>query len=222
MMVTFDFFSEPVELREDSISVVCIENKKIFRKTVAAFFDGCPEESNIYFSENFETLKYKGNVCFIPSYYEFDFSAAYMKKLYETLSVYANTNLCEEVQNIQSASMQFFLKIAEEYDYDLEFSDCLDIISLFKMQSLKPSLSTENLLSTLLDFLTLTKKYSLVKCFVLLNLHSFFEEEELTIFYQEIKYRKIDILVIEDIKHFDSLPIEKFYILDKDLCEIVE
>jgi CRISPR type II-A-associated protein Csn2 len=90
------------------------------------------------------------------------------------------------------------------------------------MQCFKPCLSKENLLSTLLDFILLTKKYSSVKCFVLLNLHNYFDLSELEIFYKELTYQNINLLVIENKKCFETLYAEKVYIVDEDMCEIIE
>ena len=66
------------------------------------------------------------------------------------------------------------------------------------------------------------KKYSSVKCFVLLNLHCFFNSKELELIYEELKYQNIEILVIENIMHYKRLESEVIYIIDEDLCEIVE
>ena len=40
--------------------------------------------------------------------------------------------------------------------------------------------------------------------------------------YDALKYQGIEILIIESQNSFHSLPQENLYILDKDMCEIVE
>lgn len=222
MMVSFEFLSEPVRISSDKISVLYIENQKLYRNTVASFYDCCPEESNIVFSENFSPIKFKGNICFVPNFFTVDFSSVFMKKIYDDLSEYANTYLFDETVGLKSAVLSFLEKLSSEFDYDFDFKDGLEISDLLKVQNFKPSLSRENLLSTLLDFIILTKKYSKAKCFVLLNLHDFFSLQELELFYKEIKIQNIDILAVESTKRFDTSPSETVYIVDEDMCEIIE
>lgn len=66
------------------------------------------------------------------------------------------------------------------------------------------------------------RRYSQIKCFVILNLHSYFSLEELDLLYRELTYQNIEILVIENIKIFDSIKNETIYIIDEDMCEIIE
>lgn len=68
----------------------------------------------------------------------------------------------------------------------------------------------------------MTKKYSSAKCFVLLNLHCFFGENELELIYKELVYQNVEVLIIENVMHNNRLSFEKVYIVDKDLCEIVD
>lgn len=221
-MVSFDFLSNPIKLTYDKVSVLYIENQVLYRKTVMNFYNGCLEESNIFFSENFNPIKFKNNISFIPSVFTIDFSSTYMKKVYDDLSIYANTYMLDDVTKIKSTVLLFLEKLSRNFDYDFSFNEELNVIDLLKMQSFRPSLSQENLMTTLLDFIILTKKYSSVKCFVILNLHNYFDLSELKVFYKELSYQNINILVIENKKCFDNLPNEKIYIVDEDICEIIE
>ena len=222
MMVSFDFLSKPIKLTCDKISVLYIENQMLYRNTIANFYEGCLEENNIVFSENFNPIKFKNNVCFVPNIFTVDFSSVFMKKMYEDLSNYANTYLFEDTVKLKSNALTFLENLSAGFDYDFEFKDDVDIIEFLKIQNFKPALSKDNLLSTLLDFIILTKKYSPIKCFTILNLHNYFDSHELELFYKELSYQHVRILLIENKKCFDTLPNEKIYIVDKDMCEIVE
>lgn len=184
-MVSFDFLTKPIELNFDKVNVLYIENQHLYRNTIFHFYNGCLEESNIVFSENYNPIKFKNNVCFIPNLFTIDFSSAFMKKMYEDVSIYINTFLLENMSSVKSEILTLLENLSAGFDYDFEFKDDVDIVDLLKMQSFKPSLSKENLLSTLLDFIILMNKYSSVKCFVLLNLHNYFDLSELEILYKE-------------------------------------
>jgi CRISPR type II-A-associated protein Csn2 len=204
-MVSFDFLTKPIELNFDKVNVLYIENQHLYRNTIFHFYNGCLEESNIVFSENYNPI-----------------SSAFMKKMYEDVSIYINTFLLENMSSVKSEILTLLENLSAGFDYDFEFKDDVDIVDLLKMQSFKPSLSKENLLSTLLDFIILMNKYSSVKCFVLLNLHNYFDLSELEILYKELSYQNINLLVIENKKCFETLSAEKVYIVDEDMCEIIE
>ena len=79
MMVFFDFLSKPITMSTDKVSVLCIENHRIYRKTVESFYNGCPDESSIVFSENFSPIKFKNKVCFISNFFDLSFSIPTLK-----------------------------------------------------------------------------------------------------------------------------------------------
>lgn len=221
-MVSFDFLSNPICLSNNKISVLYIENQRLFRNTVRSFYDSSFDENNIVFSENHNPVKFKNNICFIPDIFSIEFSSSFLKKIYEDLAEYANTYLQESTANIKSEIIYFLEKLSQSYDLDFDFKDDVNITDLLKMQCFKPNLNNDNLLSRLLDFIVMTRKYSSVKCFVFLNLHSYFDLTELKLLYKELLYQNIEILLIENRKTFDSIENEKIYIIDDDMCEIVD
>ncbi len=222
MMVSFDFLAEPIEITSEKICVLCIENQIMYRKTVSAFYNNCIDEEGIIFSENFNPIKTKNSICFIPDLFNIEFSSAFIKKIYNDLSVYAASYLGEEIAELKSVSLAFLEKLSSEYDFEFDFKEEFDIIDFFKIQNFKPALRRENMLNTFFDFLILSKKYSAIECFVVLNLHSCFTADELSALYKELTYHNIRLLSIENKKCFDTLFNEKVYVLDEDMCEILE
>lgn len=221
-MVSFDFLSKPIEFLNNKISVLYIENQSLYRKTVSALYGSSPEESNIIFSQNFNPINFKNNVCFVPNVFTVDFSTPFVKKVYADLADYSNTYLFEDLAFLNSNIMFFLEKLSFSFDYDFDYNSQFDITDLLKIQSFKPSLNQDDLLSSLLDYIILTNKYTSPKCFVILNLHSCFSSSELEILYKELMYQNIKLLVIEGKKCFDTVPFEQIYIVDEDMCEIVD
>ena len=221
-MVSFDFLTKPICLSKDKINVLYIENQQMFRNTIRNFYDGVVDENNIIFSEDYSPVKYKNNVCFISDIFSVDFSSSFLKRVYEDLSGYANTYLQESTVSIKANIIDFLEKLSQNYDLDFDFKDDVDITDLLKIQSFKPILNNGNLLSRLLDYIIMMRRYSSITCFVILNLHTYFSLTELELFYKELAYQSIEILVIENKKVFDSLQNEITYIVDEDMCEIIE
>jgi CRISPR type II-A-associated protein Csn2 len=51
---------------------------------------------------------------------------------------------------------------------------------------------------------------------------NYFDLSELELLYKELSYQNINLLVIENKKCFETLSAEKVYIVDEDMCEIIE
>lgn len=222
MMVNFDFLSEPLQLADGNISVLCIENQKLFRGIFNAFVNGETEENHIIFSENFEPVKIKGNVCVIDDFFRLTYSNTIIKKLYEQIEKYCNYELQKETTQLKIHIVNYFEQLISAFDYDFEFNYDLSIAELLKAVSLKPNTDKSEVIDVLLDYILLVNKYAPPKCFVLLNLHLYFDEEELDLFFKDIINNHIKLLLVENKKSFKINNCEKVAIYDNDFCEIVE
>ena len=215
----FEFFSKPVTFAS-GVPVVCIEHKSTFAETVGFFENGESTLKAPVFSKNYEPIENK-KILFISNFFGLSFSAAFYKKMYSDMQKMCFECFLEEVTALNSQTVSLLEKITEKYDFDFTFDDTLDVTSVFKAQSLKADFESNNKLEQLLNYIILTQKYAPVNCFVLLNMHLFFTEEELALFYEEMQNRNIHILLIEAVC-FKKIANEKYYILDKEYCEIFE
>lgn len=222
MKVSFDFLSEPLELSAKHINTLCIENHTAYRNIVQALISEEPESCNIIFSENFTPFKFKGNVCFIDNIFSLNFSNSVIKKLHEQIEKYCNSDLQSETTALKTNIVNYLELIVKAFDYDLECSYDIDLLDLFKIQNIKPYVKTDSLLENLLNFILFISNYTAVKCFVLLNVHLYFSQEELTLFYNDAINNHIKLLILENTKFFEGSCFERITICDKDMCEIVE
>ncbi len=219
MRVVFDFFSKPVILK-NGIPVVCIEHQKTLRETVGFFESGESAIRPPVFSKNFEPIDIK-KISFISHFFDLSFSAPFYKKIYNEMQKLCFDCFAEDVIALTSQTARLLELIVQKYDFDFTFQDTLDLVALFKMQNLKADFQSENKLEQLLNYIILTQKYAPVSCFVLLNMHLYFTENELLLFYEEVQRRNITVLLIEPVC-FPKLKYENYYILDKEYCEIFE
>lgn len=222
MMVNFEFLSEPLQLVDGTVNVLCVENQKLFRGIFNAFVNGETEENRIIFSENFEPVKIKGNVCVIDDFFRLTYSNTIIKKLYEQIEKYCNYELQKETTQLKIHIVNYFEQLISAFDYDFEFNYDLSIAELLKAVSLKPNTDKSEVIGILLDYILLVNKYAPPKCFVLLNLHLYFGKEELDLFYNDIINNHIKLLLIEGVKFFETSSCENVVVYDKDFCEIVE
>lgn len=77
----------------------------------------------------------------------------------------------------------------------------------------------ESDLERLLQYCILTQDVMHTKLFIFFHLHAYFTGKELELFYQEVKQRKWKVLLMEPSLE-ESLSDEKYYIIDRDNCEI--
>lgn len=220
MMLAADFLSCPIELKDDIVNVLCIENKELYRNIVRTLIEEKPEAMQIVFSEDYAPVKFKGNICFVDDYYRLSVSSGTVKKLYENISAFCERELFSETAAVKAHLVGFMDSIIESYDFDFVYEPEVSLSELFKMLELKPDIASDDLLQSLLDYILLINKYSSVKCFVLLNLHLFFNTDELESFFQDLQYNHISILLLENSSVFEKTCYEKIRIIDDDLCEI--
>lgn len=222
MMIGFENLSKPIDFSENNINVLCIENKLLYRKVLNSFYMENPEEINMFFSENFTPFKFKGNICFVNDFYKLSISSSVIKKFYDEIALFCNQEMQSETANIKSQIISFVDLVISNFDYDFNYNLDVNLQDIFKMQDVKPAISNNSLLLSLLDYILVINKYISPKCFVLLNLHLYFNNTELEEFYKEISYNKVNILIVENIKDFETNKFEKITIIDSDLCEIIE
>lgn len=222
MMVNFDFLSEPIVLKEDTVQVICIENQKLFRKIYTSFINGELEENKIVFSNDYIPFKFKDNVCVINNYFSLSYSTAIMKKIYKQIESFCIIEQAKETFELKTHIINYMDSIANAFDYDFDFNYDINLTELFKTVNLTPATDKTEALNCLLDYILIINKYATPKCFVLMNLHLYFTAEEIELFYRDIIDRHIYLLVIENISAFEKNSNENIIIFDTDFCEIVD
>ncbi len=222
IMVSFEFLSEPIVFDENKISVLCIENHKLFRNIYNALISEKSEESNIVFSENFIPFKTKGNICVIDDFFRLSYSNTIIKKLYEQIEKFTVSDLQHETWQLKAHLINFMELIVKSFDYDFDFNYDINLSDIFKMLNLKPATDKNEILDILLDYILILNRYAPPKCFVLLNLHLYFSIDELNLFYNDIVNNHITVLVLENTQNFYCSAFENVIVYDNDFCEIVE
>ena len=102
----------------------------------------------------------------------------------------------------------------------MELCEEFEILNLFKFADVKINESPKNILEKITDFILTIYNLQSFSCFVFINLKSYLTNNELEELYDFIAYKKINILLLENIKREEILSKEKIRVIDKDLCEI--
>lgn len=222
MMISFPFLKEPILFTPERIPVLCLEQPRLFRETVTAFLQENPAEQQIIFSENYTPFPYKNYVHFITQYCDFQTPSACIKKIYSDIAFFCATEFMEETARLEREILLFLDKINTNYDFDFSYAKDFSLPDFLKSQNFKPAFNTDNALDNLLRYILFMQKYSLIRCFIFLNLHAYFTESELVPFFADLRYRKIQIFLLESCLCFEKSKQEALYIVDKDFCEILD
>ena len=222
MRIMFDLLSEPIRIKDDQISVLCIENKEYYRKFIKSLCSDYPEEDKIIFSQEYKPIKFKNNIRLIRDYYSLEFTTSFYKKIYEQMSDFCVNEIMDATIEMKKVVLLYIDKIIENYDFDFQSNDDVILSDLFKIQGLKPNFDKMDSLESLLDFILIYQKYAPVKLFVFVGLHNDYSKQEIELFYHEMLSRKIPLMVLESNTNFTKSLVEDITIIDEDLCVIIE
>lgn len=219
MKCLYKYMSEPFDFSENNIVTLVIENKKLFRHTILSLSENDCNELFV-FSENFKPIDFSKSIKYVDSILTFDFSDRKMmtkvNSFYENL---CNTKYLSEISEIKSLCLNLCCELARENDYDFEFCEDIETLSLVKLFSFTPADDSENNADHLLRYLKLIKEYLGVKCFVVQNLHIYLDNDECEKLFESAVMYEICLLNVENSVSEDISKYEKLIVIDNDLCE---
>lgn len=131
----------------------------------------------------------------------------------------ANENYWKKGQELNTEIQKFFGELEVEYSFGYHINPEIDFVALAKAMGIRIDSEFESDLERLLQYCLLTKEIFNPQLFIFWNLHHYYTKQELQLFYQEIMVRKWKILLMET-SVGDRLSEEKYYIIDRDFCEI--
>ena len=106
-----------------------------------------------------------------------------------------------------------------EYSFGYHINTETDFSALAKAMGLQIETQYETDLERLLQYCIMIKELTKIKLFIFWNLRNYFTQNELELFYEEIRRRDWKVLLMEN--HLEQMiDGEKWYIIDKDNCEI--
>jgi len=218
-----DLFPSP-----DYITVLEIENKKLFGTMAQSFFAkiaGQEALENIALIEDGQALRFDKSAIYISDPMQLCF---YDKKiqtvLYEKITIMYNTNqeLQMRVEDQYARFVETLRQLFYEVDVDLDYTYQFELLKLLKLLDVRivevEPLSPIEKLSTFLEIVANLRLFSLI---VFCNFKSYVADEDLDELYKLILYLKIPVVLIES--SLNSLRKgEKKLIIDKEFDEFFE
>lgn len=215
-------FSKPIIFRENKVNLLVIENKKLFANFVRDFtVQSRGEEGEILLSDDVSDLDFEKHVEVITDYFSLDFNGKKLSsKLVAELKQSALHGFAGETGEVFSCLNSFGSKIVSSVEFPLEWETVDDIGAVLKLFEYKLNLDFENPLEMLVDYMEVCSHFLKKDIFVLINLKSYFDIEEIKLLYKEAFFRKWNLVVLEPNAGEPLSQYEDVVIIDNDFCEI--
>lgn len=124
-----------------------------------------------------------------------------------------------EGQELNTHIQTFFGNLEVEYSFEFSINEELDYSSLAKAMGIQLVTEYETDMERLLQYCILLQELIKPKLLIFWNLRQYFSAEEMKLLYSEVCCREWNVLLMEH--YIDSrIDGEKWYIIDKDNCEI--
>lgn len=215
-------FSKPIIFRENKVNLLVIENKKLFANFVRDFtVQSRGEEGEILLSDDVSDLDFEKHAEVIADYFSLDFNGKKLSsKLITELKQSALYGFAEETGELLGLLNSFGSKVISSVEFPLEWETVDDIGAVLKLFDYRLNVSSENYLEMLVYYMEICNHFLKKDIFVLVNLKSYFEIDEIKLLYKEAFFRKWNLIVLEPSSSGALQGYEDIVIIDKDICEI--
>lgn len=215
-------FSKPIIFRENKVNLLIVENKKLFSNFVGDFtLQSRGEEGGILLSDDVSDLDFEKHTEVITDYFRLNFNGKKLSsKLITELKQSALYGFAKETGELLSSLNSFGSNVVSSVEFPLEWDTVDDIGEVLKLFEYKLSLNFESPLEMLVDYMEVCSHFLKKDIFVLVNLKSYFDIEEIKLLYKEAFFRKWNLIVLEPSDREQLSEYEDIVIIDKDLCEI--
>lgn len=223
MKLKISFIENEIEFIDDKISIIEIENKSYFYRTIELFnklYNG-EDTEQIRLYENNSEINLCNQVYLIVDYFNMDLNTKRnINLLYKLISCNINENTHIELNKLNKKINSLLKKTFVEIDIPIQISNDFDINNYIKLFS--PSIKNGgNLLERLMLIIDFERTFRLNKLIVFVNLKQYINEAELLEFYKYAIYNKVNIVLIELFSSKVINVYEKKLKIDSDLVEFV-
>lgn len=219
MKLVCEYFEDIITFEEGLINSLVVENPVTMRELVKDF---CSQTEggagSSVLSINDKPCDFKTTCEVITSFTSFDINKKVL--LNRIIALLEKTAMDEDhyyqTQQIIASIEKYVEDISFVYEGELDFPK-LSVGGLLKSIGICFKDSYDNLLEKLIDYFMLVREFENDKLFILVNMRSYFNYEELELFAKTIIDHKLNILLIDNTE-YRLLNSEKRIIIDEDKC----
>lgn len=209
------------EVKEEYVNEIVIENQRLMRTVITDLFDQINGfEGRAVLSDSDKPIRIAKSMEVLDRFVPFSINKKRLiNKIASELEKKAvNPELYPDTLEILSRIEKYLLDISQEMIGDLLF-DNVNIASLIKASGVSLSEEYDSLGEKIIDYFELVTEYDNSKVFILVNIRSYLDDEEMEAFVDTVCRQGYMVVLIESVEHTVIKGIKR-YIIDKDLCEI--
>jgi CRISPR type II-A-associated protein Csn2 len=212
-----------IDSEETTVTIVVLEDPKTMREWIIDMMRQVEGVAEGRFSlyENEKELNISKNLDLIINPLRLELNAKkIILRLYDALKdeIVSPENY-EATRNIERDIQNYILQIISCVEYPVTYDLGINWTAILKALNVRIDEDTSPL-ESLERYMRLAHEILNIKCFVIVNLKSYFVKEELIKLYKSSEYYKYSILLIESRQSEKISPYEKLFILDADHAEI--
>lgn len=223
MKVSTSLLQHPIELSDEQVASVVIENGRLFREMVQDLCD-CIEhgDGDAILSEDGVELKFADSVDMIKEFVPFRLNTKILvTALMKRLEKYALSADRRDATNELVESVRSYVRgLTLEIPYEVE---CEGLTMSAIIKGCAPSFTEEEggLEDKILAYMRLVREFSGERIFILVNMRSYFTDQESLKLLETCLAEHFVMLMIEGCAR-PLLPMELRLLVDSDLCEITQ
>lgn len=220
MKIVFPGILRIFETEQEKVNVIVVENQKLLTKILMdlqAQIAGGDGETVV--SEDNKVVIMKKRVELLSQFFPFSINQkTLITKIAGELEMIAVQEYHENTMELLSELESFFLKLSMELKGDLRFEN-INLSAIIKAVGVSVRDEYDTICEALIDYMELVREYDKDKLFIILNLRSFANDREISLFFDTILRHRYHVILLENCEH-TLLQMEERYIIDVDLCEI--
>lgn len=221
MKLVCPYFNTQIDVNEGELFSLVIENQVLFRTIIEDLHRQAEGDAGGFvLSKDSVPISFCKYVDIIEDFAPFDINR---KSLLTKIATEMERNALDGEHYLQTVQLlanveKYMSEISFDFPFDVECSK-LGISSLIKAATVRVVLDYQNPVEAIIAYMTAILDFDKTKLFITVNMRSYFNDEEIKIFFEEIRRRQIQVLMIDGYDH-NTISGVKSLIIDSDLCEI--
>ncbi len=211
----------PLEINSDRVTTLVIENHTFYRDFISDLLlqaQNC--SSRFCISDDDTVFNVSKDVEIVTDVFRLCFDSKTMQNKVNQ-AVADEYNLSQRYSpNLLNQINEAGASIVSALSFDADYTPLSDLNGVLKLFCFRIDADSLTLPEKIIEYVGFLNLYCAKKLFVILNLKSVLTQKEFSEFVKLTRYKKINILLIENQKSQIRLENEMIRIIDEDLCEI--
>ena len=228
MILKIFSFENDIDFSKNHITVLQIQNKKLFAKMVSSFNNMCKGlsvecDEVITLLEQDEIVDFTKNVLFVVDFLNFDFNQRRIQTvLYQYIDkiIKLEPEILSNINNLQDSIHIEFMSIMEEFPFEILCKKDSSILDILKMYGIRIKANVdEKIIEKLFKLVELVQCLDLAKLIILVNVKQYLDSDEIVEFYKYCVYNNVKLLVLERGLEVSPLERERILFVDENFDE---